>query len=437
MSEDDSIPISVRRYLEVPLAPDGDLAGQLYERVASEASSPTIPLSAEFSESGPSYLTHSMRDWFDSRVLPLRNAAMSALYEEFRRDSKDGVPTTIREVDLDAIQLDGARKKRQSVERFKVAGGPIATELQAKRSEYQNIRATEGRDAKPINRLRDFVVLSILALPELLMNFSSFVKIEYLNPFFAGAICFVVAVAIALASHVHGESLKQASTQFGEHVPETIRRRHRILFWIATSLLILAFGLVAWGRYVMLADAIREASLLGGSAFNGYVLFLGAMLGNVIVYVIGLIFVYMVTDPVPGFAEIQRDMRALEKKYDGVFIRELERPLKQVLAEEREKMTARENRELSHQGAANYQSNRRLLSLVQAQDSNVLAVLREYRSRLRMAIRERQPHAGAPEPAVFSVETVALDDIRRGDFRVLLTPSQYAEREIRLGYPHD
>ncbi|GIV03779.1 MAG: hypothetical protein KatS3mg015_2609 [Fimbriimonadales bacterium] len=433
MNRESDRPPALSKYLEIDLDPDstGGAAQVLFNKVDKEAEANRIVINPEHTDRVPPFLTNAMAQWYQSCIGELRDRALTHLMILFRQDTVDNVGTSLLEADIDGIRAREAKAIKSLVDEFRQKHKILAEQLQRSRTDYQKKRDEEGRDAKPIKPVQQALFLTLLAIPELLMNFTSFIKVDWLNPVLAAGACMAVALMIGFASHIHGRNLCQWEKLFSEHVDEAKRAAEKRLFWVATGGLLIALAFVGYGRYWLLADAMREAMLLGGSAFTSYLMFAGTILGNVLVYIVGALIVYLMTDPVPGFAEALRELRRQERAYERAYQRDLDRILRQKRAQAEEEIRKRMNREEKYKTHPNYDRNRQWFEELRAQDDKVAALLSMYRTRLCQTLtKQRPPDGGEPFELDFD-----LEEIRNGNVGpARLTCTQYCGKEIKLRY---
>lgn len=398
------------------------------EQRGGEAS---IPLSPDDGETIPALLTPKMQQWLQMNILPLRNSAITDLQTDFRANVvHDDSVDLILEADLARYHAEHQAGVRDAVKNF-IADQHASAALQDFQTSlrtYWDLRWKKvKREPLVSTEWVNYVVLTILGIPEFFLNYTSMSKVEFLPPFFAGALCVFVALLIGLASHVHGEYWKQHRQLVGDHVDIIEQRGHIRVYWLAYAALGIALLIVLGGRWYLLKDAIAVSSLFGGSVLGNYFLLLWTLLGNLAVYILGLGFIFVRTDPFPGFAEAKRAMQRARKRYMRQYERNLRPLLKQPMAALADKESHRKSREQTYRGMTGYgEVKARVTALIQ-KDGEVVALLGAYRSKLLHTLRARGIHGPA-----FSFESLDPADIGIGEFKKTLTPDEYERLNLKL-----
>ena len=111
--------------------------------------------------------------------------------------------------------------------------------------------------------------------------------------------------------------LKQWRERLGGGISRTERRKNAALFFgIAFPLFFLAFAYVVYARWALLSDVMLRKSQMTGEDVGVWelVLFAGTLIGNIIVYVMGIGWSYSRHDAIPGFSELRRRVELLQGK---------------------------------------------------------------------------------------------------------------------------
>jgi hypothetical protein len=426
------------KYLSLNLEPNSPLVRELMEKLEEDLA--VVPISLRKEHEEPSYCTPAMYGWFQARIATTRRNALSAIRSAFVSAHRN---QNLQEVARDEAILQAAEARRNVLAHFCEARSREAGELRTARDAYEQLKFQQnGREAKPIRPVRELLVLTVLAIPELLMNFTTFTKVEWLNPALAAGACMAIALMVGFASHIHGRYLQQWGELLGPHKHKEERRKHIWLLCIATAGLLIALVFVAYGRYWLLAAAIREAEIMGTSVLGAYWMLAGSVLGNVLVWLIGLLYVYQTTDPVPDFSEKRRDFEKAKRKYEQLYEREVQQELDRISAQLALRLK---------QGSPQYEPFGPFESF-KAKDSEVVGVLNRYRNELCIKISEKIRQQGpAQNQHVFVLQELDPDKVRGAQFptevgndneqreqlytrRVYLDCHDYLQREIRLRY---
>jgi len=150
---------------------------------------------------------------------------------------------------------------------------------------------------------------------------------------------------------------------------------------------------------LVLADNVLQIEDLGstnGTAVDGvswtdYLGFGGSVLGNLIVYFVGVVWAYWKHDAIPGFAELRHRLGKLQGRQLVIFRRLLEdRTQRHILNEHRkqEELSRRDQEQRTQ--LRNYGQLRLNADFVFQKDAGVIALLTEYRSRLIDAQRKSE-----------------------------------------------
>jgi hypothetical protein len=262
-------------------------------------------------------------------------------------------------------------------------------------------------------------LLSVVVV-EGLINFESFLSIPGFTPAFATGSTLAVALFIAYAAHVHGWFIRQFKELMGGTVGATSKRSNWMQFSLATSLLLVALGLVYWGRYNFLRGTLIEAAVLGASALSAWLQLGGGMLGNIGVYLFGVIWSARSHDPMPGYMEARIEKEKLERAYNARRAKAVGKRAQVHIQRASKQAEAKRNAERALRSGPNYTENRALFDRLHAKDLEVLSTFGTYRTQLVGAIRENGRNA-----------RFDYDD---GTQQKQLTPEEYLGEELRMRY---
>src|SRR5262249_25733247 len=126
----------------------------------------------------------------------------------------------------------------------------------------------------------------------------------------------LVASFFAASSHILGTLWKQRQEKFGGGVSATERKKSRLELILALFLFFLGMGIVVWGRYLLISEIMREKTILRGEGLDVEdILFtIGAILGNVGVWVAAMWWSYTKHDSIPNFSELRTEVERLQAK---------------------------------------------------------------------------------------------------------------------------
>ncbi len=177
-----------------------------------------------------------------------------------------------------------------------------------------------------------FSILFIGAI-EWFINFSTF-NIKYPAGIAFGA-TILVAMSIAIASHLHGALLKQRVALFAPHRKQADKRQVVLVQSIFTLLLFLSLLVVTWNRYDLLVEQMSNAggglpSLPGEDSGESSVMgeLWPFVIMNILVWIVGVAISYFTHDPRPDYQESRRDYdlaKASFHKVDKRLQEEMER----------------------------------------------------------------------------------------------------------------
>ena len=272
-----------------------------------------------------------------------------------------------------------------------------------------------------------WTILSFFMLPEFLINWDSFLKIPGFTPAYATGLMLVVAIAFGFSAHSLGRIIKQWKELFGGHVEFTERRKATRELVVGALLFILAITAVGWGRWFFIQGAILEKTILrgGGLEFSDMVQFVGAMLGNILVYLLGLLWSFVKHDAIPDFSELRYELSKVQQKLIAAFNKYLTRRNQQHLQKAQKDLTQAQRFEDSQKKREGYAEARQQFSRLKNKDSEVRALLMEYRNRLLTKMKSGQAQ-----------RSLQIEDVRVAEMETLikLTPDQYASVSIELRY---
>ena len=417
--------MSLQEYETLDLTKRSEAAKDLFERISGESGQSTIVLSPVYgTDAAPPYLTQEMSAWFASFIQPYRSGALQQVQAEFKRHN-----LKLLEQELDNIE----QKKLRDIdsERVLLRQNNDVEFLRTRYAElsrrYEDLRNNHGRDALVWKPGWYWLVLSLFMLPEFLINWDSFLKIPGFTPAYATGLMLVVALAYGFSAHSIGRIIKQWKELFGGHVEFTERRKALRELIVGILLLLIAITAVGWGRWFFIQGAILEKTILrgGGLEFSDLVQFVGAMLGNVLVYLLGLLWSFYKHDSIPEFSEIRYELMKVQRKLIAAFNKYLTRRNQQHFQKAEKDRTQIQRVEDSQKKKESYPGARQQFGRLKNKDSEVRAMFMEYRNRLLTKMKA--------DP---NQKYLQIDDVRVAEMETLirLTPDQYASVPIELRY---
>jgi hypothetical protein len=333
---------------ELPLDRNSEAAKDLLSRIDRESSNSVIGLTAVYSSDGtPPYLTEEMNAWYTGTVQRYRGGALAEVLSVFaKQKTRTGGRGFLFEYRRDMIERDMLKKihDEHDVLKDRPKVSRRYEQLKEYRHDYGTMKAKYRRDAVDWNPYTYWLLIFCAIITEYAINWESFTKIPYLQntPAFVFGTVTLVALVFVFSSHLVGILIKQGRERFGGHVPKGEKRSTIILLIFALILFALSMGLIVWGRMLLVDDIIRENRILKGESSGADALWLygGALLGNVIVWILGVAWSIWRHDSVPNFVELRAKMTRLEVWLDKQYKKYLQK------RNQRHRLDAR--RELDH-----------------------------------------------------------------------------------------
>jgi hypothetical protein len=421
-------------YLEISFDLDSAAAKDLFARLNEESTHSTIPLTPLYSsEALPPYFTPNMASWYKYFVQPYRTRLLNDVTEELQAQSgRRGQKPFILEIERDRIEMrkyDAIQTERDAFMLRKDAAN-IYAELSDKSDQYNLIKSDHGRDAKRWTPVLYWVVLFIFMVPEFMINWESFLKIPVLmnTPALVLGSVLLVAAFFAFSSDRIGMVLKQRQDRFGGGVSATERRKSHFELWLGLVLFLIGMGIVVWGRYMLITDIIREKSILKGEGFGSeeMLLFAGALLGNIGVWLAGVLWSFVKHDSVPEFSELQASVEKLRSEMSRIYNKHLtSRNQRHILAAQKLMEQLDKSDKAQQARATGSQDARQLFNSLRNKDDEALALLEEYRSRLVSKIKSQSRHV------VFLIDDISKADL---NIREEMLPDVYGSSSLQFRY---
>ncbi len=417
--------MSLNDYVNLDLSKKSEAARDLLDRIGRETDQGTIVLTPVFSPDGtPSFLTQEMSAWYASVVQPYRSTAMQDVYDEFKRRN-------CRLFEHEADRIEQNKLKDIAGERAILRQNKDVEFLRNRFTElndrYSALRLSYGREALAWRPFLYWTALCCFMLPEFLINWDSFLKIPGFTPAYATGLILVVAIAFGFSAHSLGRIIKQWKELFGGHVEFTERKKARRELIVGTLLFLISITAVGWGRWFFIQGAILEKTILrgGGLEFDDLVQFVGAMLGNILVYLLGLLWSFLKHDSIPEFSELRYELTKVQKKLIDAFNKYLTRRNQQHMQKadkDRGQLQRVEDAQKKQEG---YAQARQYFARFKNKDAEVIALMKEYRNRLLAKVKSD------PNPRFLQI-----DDVRATEMETLirLSPDQYASIPLEVRY---
>jgi hypothetical protein len=422
--------MQIDAYRAIDLSPSGEIVGNLLAGLPVESSAEHIRLTDHVGAL-PAGITPHMASWYRSFIAGPRGQALDAIATTLgtNNDQKGTRGVFLersiseeedRRLELKRQAQKSSREKRQAdYDRYTEA----KHEYTKAKNDYDELRARHRREAK-LTPWWYIPVLLLIGLAEVLINFESFSAIKAFTPAIALGVTLVVGFGIASASHLHGTVIRQLESRFGAHRKEGDRASAAWMLSMGFLILSVVLGLVWYARNSLLAEQLLENSVIGGEAPSALFMIGGSMLGNVLVWLIGIAVAFFTHDDDHNFplalkhkASSEKKMYALHDKINQPLKRDFERIDAQC---EKEVAQAR-NKHASLASDKDFTDGRTQFAKVVEQDSRVVAALELYRTQLTNALKGTRAKLEI-KSELDSVEDEELD------------PIQYAAHPLTLKY---
>jgi hypothetical protein len=265
---------------------------------------------------------------------------LESMEERLRADIQERQTTHANELQSrEDAEIDAEWRELNEDRRFV----RISAEHKARQQTFEDLRQiNDGEYPRNISPVLYIIPLIGVGVAEWYVNISTF-SARYV-PLVAGAGTIIIALIFAAASHFQGEALKQISEILH---PSAVYRKEigrKIIVAITTVFLILAFVVIIFVRYQVIADQLGLSSDSGGT-FSGssssivWSNLTPTIYWNLGVWGLGLVYAYLASERVPRLREAFRDLRRANKKLDKArrpFVSEQKR-IKAQYEREREK----------------------------------------------------------------------------------------------------
>jgi hypothetical protein len=390
------MPVAISKYLDIDLRTDGIIAQNLLRDIDLEAQSDEIALS-DIVGPQPANVTPQMETWYNTYIAGWRGQALHSICQlcKERGDPAKG-ESFILPLRLGSLDEDLLRKKRNCYQnnrdKFHTTSQNIAgldSELTAKQILYNN-RKSElgGREAEVTNTaLYFFVMIFVLFASEAALNLESFEALPWATPAIAWGATIIIGVAIGFAAHFHGTVLKQYDYYFNAAEDDTKRGPAWRMMLGGSAALSVALALVYYARSAYLISYTSSLGSFGQTGSSPSFLWIvgGSLLGNILVYLTGTLWAYLMHDRDPQFVTWKVEIETTKKKLDGLKLQmetARNREIEQLTAKHKQKTEEAKQAYKQIAGQAALSWPLELFAKVQAKDNLVVAILANYRQTL-------------------------------------------------------
>ena len=427
--------MSLRNYqdFESRLDWEGSVVQELLGAIDREAQRSELPITGEYNSDAarPPHLTHEMRTWYMKYIATIRGTALQELRSLFSAiDLGQGQRGFLPEYEYDQI----SRQQFEQMEREReiyFSGETVKTKsrtLDEARTQYEQIKMEHGgEDANEWAPWIYVTILSILAIPELPLNFQSLLSFFSTVPVIAVVLAIAIAVGIATSSHIVGTVIKQWGELFGGHVARRDKMRSTRYLVLGILLFVVAMALVYFPRTSLFQAAIeRKKALDEALTATDYMGLIVSVGGNFLIWLIGVVVAYLAHNHIPEFGAKQRRMLRAQRAVSKLF-RELEqRNARHSSKAQQDSGNIRTIEARQLKNLPEYVRARSQFEELRRIDNHVLSVLEEYRKRL---IDSRR--GPAHEQIIFVGEDIHnLTE----DKQIKIPSSAYQQLKLRLPY---
>jgi len=378
-------------YSQIDLSPGGQICSDLMARADGEVSNGLILTSEGDQGALAPGLTPSMKTWLQHHVAGKRSAAIAEAQSLARSvPLGKGAAGFVDKVDLDHEKRHRATRRAEVLGAFRKKHPELTSDLENAEIEYGRMKADEGhRDAKVPSHLLEWgILLPAIMLPEGLLNFESFRKAPIIqSDFQALGATIITGIGIAVAAHLIGRFIRQFN--FFMRADDDYQNRAGWPLWsIGSALLTVCLGVVGYARFYYLVP-LRDMQLSLGQEPSPLLVQIGSLLlGNMVVFFIGMAITFLMHDPNPDFSDKARTLKKLKKKMSSLRHKEVDTQLTAVDRAYKENIEKVRRKAGPLNSMSQFAEVRRLVDKIQAKDQEVMAALSQYKEVLSSKLPE-------------------------------------------------
>lgn len=418
----------VNAYEALDLSLNGSVAEDLQAMLTAEGALSEVPISSG-AKSRHANLTGAMRSWYDSRVAPVRHAAMDSIERVLESGDRaaHGDPIFF-DREMHKLRIETAAEYSAAVEtdrndhlaEYERLDNVRQEELEASRK-YRTLRARHDREPSEWNTRIYLFLLAFIGLAELAINWESFNAIEYFTPAIATGTALVIGLALATSSHFAGMTMRQFKARFDKTVDDLDAYSGMKMFGLSVSTLSIALGAVYYSRVFYFEQLIKDSWGIGEPVSQLKVIG-GSMISNLLVWVVGVLIAYLAHDPDPVYPSAKKHLLQVQAKREGLQKRQAKRltaAREKIDLKNSKKVDEFRNRQKQMSGLPHQDQANALISRIKAKDDQVISVLSQYRQRLM---------AGAGQ----GIEFIQKDEVTGEP--ISLTANEYSQQDLELHY---
>lgn len=378
-------------YLNLDLSKDGEIAADLFGRIAGEATHQAegIVLTGDGDPgSWSENLTPEMNSWMTFNIAPVRQKMLGEIEQlarGFRLGDKGGEIMGI------ALPIEQDRLKRKLnwdtcklYADFKERYGSKLNAQAKLQYEYGRMRGEIGRDAINRSSIAKSAPPAITGIVEGIFNYSNLVEVLPTG-LISLSITLAIVLVVAIGVHFLGKGL--AERGYWNEVSNQEKQKHLLVTLGGLLALVIILSIIFTLRYVGLQEDVQRAELIGKEAPSILLTIIQLVGFNLAIYIIGVMTTVKQYDPNPEFSdkaqqlkEAEEELVALKKKH----VYDIREKLIEKCRLENKKL---EDKAKQMDGMEGYAELLAEMSKLEEKDYRVIGLLTEYRNRLRQAIK--------------------------------------------------
>lgn len=392
----DDTPSAIADYLDTDFSGQSAIATQLLAGLDNKSQNDELTLS-DIIGPQPANVTPHMETWYNNWIATKREPALHSVMqlakERCEASKGEGFLLPIRLGSFDEELLINKRKcYKDHKDKFNATSQKIAAlekTLSSTQQQY-NVRKAQlgGREANILNRPLYFLVMVfVLFASEAALNLESFEALPWATPAIAWGATIIIGIAIGLSAHFHGTVLKQYDYYFNPAENNSKRGPAWQMVLGGTATLIFALWFVYYARSAYLISYVSSLGAFGqsGNAPNFLWIVGGSLLGNMLVYLTGSLWAYLMHDADPQFVEwkveiekLSKEVAALKTQMERARAREVE----QIIARHRKSTEEAKQAYKQIAGLPSLAWPQELFTKIQAKDILVIGMLQNYKQNL-------------------------------------------------------
>lgn len=430
MNEQSGALTAIEKYLALDISPGGELHADLMQRADREAKNQSIPLSVEGDENSPAgNLTPSMSNWLQRRISGLRSQAIQIIEQTAGQVSLGKtLNAKVLEVEEDRLKQERTRRRSELTDSFRTKNSEFLSNYERLANEHEMLYVkNDNRKAKVPHIGLEVLLFFLVLIPESLINYESFLRVPLVQSgAMAAGLTIVVGLFIALASNLIGRMLRQFN--YYRRADDPKRNAEFIRNWgLGMLMLNVALAIVGYARFYYVQPLIERAILVGETPPEMLSSIGGLLLGNLGIFLAGVIFTGFLHDPDPEYSDKAKEFRKIEAKKTSLQRSQLDTPLKGVDDRYQEDLENVRMMDRQLQAKPEYSEISGLVSRIKSKDIEVVGLLQDYKEELVDKILQERPR--------FTFDRgFAAGDTTTDNRKV--TPSAFAALPIALLWRH-